>query len=172
MLRRPLSHKALTGRYELGGVPLPYSSKSPLYQRLFPGAPIKRTPDEDEEPNFAEFYKPSIPPCTRCGGKRVFELQLVPSLISVLRPEAITTTGKPAPKKSAKLTEEERRKELTRIAKGLKGDSTDEKAEVAEMEWGNVLVFGCEADCVGFSEEYVAVEWEAQLSQQGGAKEK
>jgi pre-rRNA-processing protein TSR4 len=154
-------------RYELGGVPLPYSSKSPLYKRFFPGAPTKRTADEDEEPEFAAFYKPiNVPACPSCKGKRVFELQLVPSLISVLRPQSLTTTGAAAPAKSGKVTEDERRKELARIAKGLKGDAEgDEKADVGEMEWGNIMVFGCENDCVGYGEEYVAVEWEAQLSQ-------
>lgn len=153
-------------RYEFGGVPLPYSSRSPLYKRLFPGAPTTKTPDEEEEPDFAQFFDTSsIPPCSSCGGKRVFEMQLVPSLISVLRPESITTTGQPAPKKSAKQTEEERRKELAMIAKGVKNEQ-GEKADVGEMEWGNVLVFGCAGDCVGMVEEYVAVDWEAQLTQE------
>ena len=153
-------------RYELGGVPLPYSSRSPLYKRLFPGAPTTKTADEDEEPDFSQFFDTSsIPACLSCGGKRVFEMQLVPSLISVLRPETITTTGQPAPKKSAKQTEEERRRELAMLAKGLKNEN-GEKADVGEMEWGNVLVFGCEKDCVGLVEEYVAVDWEAQLTQE------
>lgn len=156
----------LIDRYELGGVPLPYSSRSPLYKRLFPGAPTTKTPDEEEEPDFAQFFNTSsIPPCAQCGGKRVFELQLVPSLISVLRPETITTTGEPAPQRSAKQTEEERRKELALLAKGLKGEN-GEKADIGEMEWGNVMVFGCERDCVGLAEEYVAVDWEAQLTQE------
>lgn len=144
---------------------MPYSSRSPLYHRFFPDAPTTKTPDEEEEPDFARFYSAtSVPTCSQCGGKRVFELQLVPSLISVLRPDTITTTGAAPPKKSTQQTEEERRKELTLLAKGLKGEN-GEKAEVGEMEWGNVMVFGCEKDCVGFSEEYVAVEWEAQLAQ-------
>lgn len=152
-------------RYELGGVPLPYSSRSPLYHRFFPNAPTTKTPDEEEEPDFARFYSPSsVPACPTCGGKRVFEMQLVPSLISVLRPDTITTTGEAPPARSNQLTEEERRKELTLLAKGLKGEN-GEVAEVGEMEWGNVMVFGCERDCVGFAEEYVAVEWEAQLVQ-------
>lgn len=37
------------------------------------------------------------------------------------------------------------------------------KDEEGEMEWGNVLVYGCERDCVGVGEEWVGVEWEATL---------
>ena len=153
-------------RYDLGGVPLPYSSASPLYRRLFPGAPTTRTPDEEEEPDFAEFYDMStIPPCPQCGGKRVFELQLVPSLISILQPDTLTTTGQLSNgirkgKQSAQ-SEEERKMELARLASGAK----DKEQGVGEMEWGNVLVFGCKNDCVGFGEEWVGAEWEANLSQ-------
>ncbi|ORX37079.1 programmed cell death protein 2 [Kockovaella imperatae] len=151
-------------RYELGGVPVPYSSKSPLYSRLFPGAPITRTPDAEEEPDFADFYNPeSLPPCSRCGAKRVFELQLVPSLISILSPDKLTTTGKAPSKKERKQSEEERKKDLARIAAGLKGQGDEQ--EIGDMNWGSILVFGCEADCVGVGEEFVAVEWESFLSE-------
>ena len=153
-------------RYDLGGVPLPYSSKSPLYHKLFPNAPTSRTADEEEDPDFAQFYSlAKIPSCPRCGGKRVFEMQLVPALISVLQPDTLTTTGEPAAKKEKKpLTEEERKKQLAMVAMNLKEENGAE-VEVADMEWGNILVFGCEGDCVGFGEEFVEVEWEAQLSQ-------
>ena len=80
-------------------------------------------------------------------------MQLVPSLISSLLPDMITTTGDQAEKKAKKqMTEEERKAELQRLIKG--------EAEGGEMEWGTVMVFGCERDCVGFSEEWVGVEWE------------
>ncbi len=32
------------------------------------------------------------------------------------------------------------------------------------MEWGTILVFGCEKDCVGFGEEWVGVEWEQVIN--------
>ncbi|KAL0240642.1 hypothetical protein I308_106440 [Cryptococcus tetragattii IND107] len=148
-------------RYELGGVPLPYSSASPLTRKLFPGCEKPLT--KDEELDLSALYTlKSIPTCPRCGGKRVFELQLVPSLINILRPHTISTTGE-APKASAPkaATEEERKKELAKLAAGVKEEtSTDEEGE---MEWGNILVYGCERDCVGVGEEWVGVEWEATL---------
>ncbi|WOO83349.1 ribosome small subunit biogenesis protein [Vanrija pseudolonga] len=150
-------------RYDFNAVPLPYSSSSPLFKKLFPKAPTRAPSSEEEEVNLSEFYTDaSIPKCTRCGKKRVFELQLVPQLINVLRPAAISTDGKapaPAPAKKPQ-TEAERKAELQRLAKGELADG-----EAAEMEWGNIMVFSCQADCVGVGEEWVGVEWEAVAEQ-------
>ncbi|WVN90776.1 uncharacterized protein L203_106019 [Cryptococcus depauperatus CBS 7841] len=148
-------------RYELGGVPLPYSSASPLTRELFPGA--EKPLAKDEELNLEKLYNPkSIPPCPKCSSSRVFELQLVPSLINILRPHTLSTTGEAPKTASSKAsTEEDRKKELTKLAAGSKGDTSQD--EKGEMEWGNVLVYGCEKDCVGIGEEWVGVEWEASL---------
>ena len=154
-------------RYELGGIPLPYASTTPLYRRLFPNAPTtitKAADDAEDDLDLESYYDPSsIPTCKRCGGKRVFELQLIPHLISILPPDALTTTGSSncAGKRDAvKVNEEERKKELARIAAGLEGGAGE---GVGEMEWGSIFVFGCESDCVGFGEEWVEVEWESTL---------
>jgi pre-rRNA-processing protein TSR4 len=151
----------MDSRYELGGVPLPYSSSSPLFKKLFPTAPTTRTPDDQEEPDFAQHLNiSSIPPCPRCKSERTFELQLVPSLISTLSPDSLSTTGK-AEKKAGgkKQSEDERKKELAKLAGGVEGEE-----DGLGMEWGSVVVFGCKRDCVGFGEEWVGVEWEALLS--------
>jgi pre-rRNA-processing protein TSR4 len=88
----------------------------------------------------------------------VFELQLVPSLISHLAPSTVSTTGDvPARKEEKAKSEEERKKELAKLAAGeLDGGEG--------MEWGTIMVFGCQRDCVGLVEEWVGVEWEATLS--------
>ena len=135
-------------RYELNGVPLPYSVSSPLTSTLFPGL-VQACRAQKAEGK----------------GKRVFELQLVPSLINVLRPHLLSTSGEaPDAQKQqgenqgkTELSEKERKEELEKIAKG----------EVDEgMEWGSIVVFSCEADCVGVREEWVGVEWEAMLGSQ------
>jgi len=147
----------LTARYELGGVPLPYASTSPLFRQLFPKAPnmAPKAQGDEEDIDVTPFFDPSsVPRCTKCSGPRAFEMQLVPSLISTLRPEMITTTGEEAKMTKKQLTEEERKAELQKLAKG------ELDGEDGEMEWGTVMVFGCERDCVGLSEEWVAVEWE------------
>ena len=64
----------------------------------------------------------------------------------------ISTTGEEGQKAKKQMTEEERRAELQKMMKG--------EVDSGEMEWGTVMVFGCEKDCVGFSEEWVGIEWE------------
>lgn len=162
-------------RYDFNSIPLPYSAKSPLYKQLFPSGtepvagkyfPITRPShaansgpalegDETEaeaSKSLAQLYTPtSVPTCPRCKSERVFELQLVPSLISVLRPSMLSTDGKAPKKKAQNKSEAERREELRKLAEGQ---------AVEGMEWGSILVFGCASDCVGFGEEWVGVEWE------------
>ncbi|KAL7420589.1 hypothetical protein Q5752_004540 [Cryptotrichosporon argae] len=159
-------------RYDFAGTPLPYSAGSDVFRRLFPAAPTTRAAD-NEDVDCAPFYEGNdgkgIVPACKCGGKRVFEMQLVPQLISVLRPETLSTGAGAGAGASAGegeggceradgaaevgQSEAERKKELERLAKG----------EAGGMEWGNIMVFGCERDCVGVSEEWVGVEWETQI---------
>jgi pre-rRNA-processing protein TSR4 len=145
-------------RYDFNAMPLPYSSSSPLFKKLFPGAPTRAPSSEEDEVFLADYYTTNpVPACTRCGAARVFELQLVPQLINVLRPSSLSTTGKANTDEGKKQTEEERRAEIIRLAKGeARGDG-----EAGEMEWGTIMVFGCSGDCIGVGEEWVGVEWEA-----------
>ncbi len=180
-------------RYDLGATPLPYSSHSTLYRKLFPktsrtSAPSQRItatttsedPDSDDEEasDLAGRYHPDgvVPSCSLCGAERVFEMQLVPGLISALKPELLTTSGAKRSKKSKKKksaaatqTAEERKKEIAAMLSGGstegeegEGDGLGQVAE-AGMEWGTVMVFGCRNDCVGFGEEWVGVEWEEAI---------
>jgi pre-rRNA-processing protein TSR4 len=124
--------------------------------------------DDEEASELEHRYHPEavVPPCPRCGGERVFEMQLVPGLISVLKPESLTTEGIKKKKKSKKVKQdqsaEERQKEIAAMLAGKSGEASEEGLEVSEagMEWGTVMVFGCKKDCVGFGEEWVGVEWE------------
>lgn len=129
--------------------------------------------DEDDENSYVKRYTPypTVPTCPHCKSRRVFELQLVSSMISYLSPERLSTTGKAPSKKSKKSTAgaslEERRKEVEALLQGKSVSGQDgvelDKAQQGVgmgMEWGSVLVFGCEGDCVGFAEEWVGVEWE------------
>lgn len=126
-----------TERYELNGTPLPFASDS-IFDFLFPApaAPllpvtkavftVVHTPKRSYNPS-------SIPICALCKSKRVFECQLMPNLINVLRPKNTGATKK--------LTDEERRRE---VAAALKRNNADERRG---MEWGTCLVFSCERDC-------------------------
>jgi hypothetical protein len=64
-------------RHDHSGVPIPFSSRSSLYQILFP----LTNPSDSSSPR--KYDPSSIPPC-RCDGERVFELQLMPALIPIL----------------------------------------------------------------------------------------
>jgi pre-rRNA-processing protein TSR4 len=172
-------------RYDLGGIPLPYSEKSDLYKKLFPPKSLagRHVPvvqsnaddeDDDDENSYEKRFKPypTVPVCPKCNSRRVFEVQLVSSMISYLAPERLSTTGKAPSRKKRSAAEkakslEERRKEVEALLQG-KSFNSAEGGEVDQaqqgvgmgMEWGSVVVFGCEGDCVGFTEEWVGVEWE------------
>ncbi|KAF9478290.1 hypothetical protein BDN70DRAFT_880168 [Pholiota conissans] len=146
-------------RYELIGTPLPFAKDS-TFDLLWP-APLQdplpvTKPDFKVVHNQKRVYNASaVPKCEVCGGPRVFECQLVPNLINVLRPAG--------EEKSKKLTDEERRKEVEKV---LKGDDKDAKRG---MEWGTCMVFSCEKDCCleggkeakeAWREEKVYVQWD------------
>ncbi|KAG6916558.1 hypothetical protein DXG01_006384 [Tephrocybe rancida] len=122
-------------RYELNGTPLPFSSDK-IFASLFPSPPaptihvtkaaftVANTPKRS-------YFPTDIPPCPACRGKRVFECQLMPNLINVLRRP--NDAGK-------QQTDEERRKAVERALKEVPD------AERV-MEWGTSIVFSCEKDC-------------------------
>lgn len=143
-------------RYELGGTPLPFSSDS-IFDKLFPAPsapPLPVTkPDFMVAPAQKRMYDPSaVPTCPHCKSRRVFECQLMPNLINVLK--APTEDGK------AKMSDEERRQEVLRA---LKGEKVDDRVG---MEWGTCMVFSCEKDCSEdgargcWREEVVLMQWD------------
>ncbi|KAI0641854.1 programmed cell death protein 2 [Trametes meyenii] len=142
-------------RYERGGTPLPFASDK-VFDRLFPVPPAPplpvTKPDFMVAPPRKRSYAPaSLPRCPYCDGPRVFECQLMPNLINVLRTPAAAADAK-------KLTDAERRAEVMHAFKGA--------AASKGMEWGTCMVFSCEKDCTGgkegstWREEYVLVQWD------------
>lgn len=91
----------------------------------------------------------SIPSCDSCGERRIFELQLMPALVSVLN---IDTNRKTASKldNSADCGEPEIRRE------GLECLGSE------SIEFGTVLVYTCSQSCwsedASFLEEFVIVQ--------------
>ncbi|CAE6470736.1 unnamed protein product [Rhizoctonia solani] len=139
-------------RYELGGTPLPFHTDD-VYKKLFPPAPIApgtQVPVTGPQPVSKPTYDPTIiPRCGQCGGKRVFECQLMPNMLNLLK--------KPSPKAKRNAADaEEARKQLVAAALGGKGG--------VGMEWGTCMVFACEKDCCdgreAWREEEVWVQWE------------
>ncbi|EKM50389.1 uncharacterized protein PHACADRAFT_129542 [Phanerochaete carnosa HHB-10118-sp] len=146
-------------RYELGGTPLPFASDD-VFDKLFPKPLVQNLPVTRSKamvvPPAKRTYTPSIPPCPRCKARRVFECQLMPNLINILRSKNTLGPAKPQ-------TDEERRKEVQEMLKG--GSSV----ELTGMGWGTCMIFSCEKDCCeenGVSltscwrEELVLVQWD------------
>ncbi|KAG6868185.1 hypothetical protein C0993_006398 [Termitomyces sp. T159_Od127] len=122
-------------RYELNGTPLPFSSDK-IFASLFPSPPAPTLPVTKGAFTVVNtpkrtYFPTGIPACPICRSKRVFECQLMPNLINVLkRPN---DAGKPQ-------SDEERRKSVERL---LKSSASDEWG----MDWGTSMVFSCEKDC-------------------------
>lgn len=148
-------------RYELKGVPLPYASDKVL-DLLFPvppAAPLPVTkPYFKVIPAQKRTYNPtSLSSCPLCKSRRVFECQLMPNLINILRSDRSES--------EKKLTDEERRKAVQTLLKG--GEAPEKRG----MEWGTCMVFSCEEDCCVdddgkseikecWREELVLVQWD------------
>ncbi|KAK7679486.1 hypothetical protein QCA50_017540 [Cerrena zonata] len=143
-------------RYDMGGTPLPFAHDA-VFDRLFPvprsassGVPVTKaafmvTPGGGKR----VFDSSSLPACKHCGAKRVFECQLMPNLINVLK-----TPKSDEGKKN--LTDDERRKEVEKVLK---------RAGDGRMDWGTCMIFSCEKDCEAskscWAEELVLVQWDS-----------
>lgn len=148
-------------RYELKGVPLPFASDE-VFDLLFPLPPAPPLPVTKAAfkvvPVQRRTYDPTaLLPCPSCKSKRVFECQLMPNLINVLRMRDA--------EKEKKLTDDERRKAVEKTLKA--GDVSDKRG----MEWGTCMIFSCGKDCCVdnpgefearecWREELVIVQWD------------
>ncbi|KAF8517960.1 programmed cell death protein 2 [Hysterangium stoloniferum] len=142
-------------RYDLKGTPLPYGSRDSVYNRLFPPpppAPFTTKPGYAAPLIQRRTYNfDAVGDCDVCGGRRVFECQLMPNLINVLRAqrkEKETKRIRTEEGADKSVTEEERRKAILDVG----------------MEWGTCFIFSCEKDCCpgeeGWREEKVLVQWD------------
>ena len=99
----------------------------------------------------------TIPPCNSCGEKRVFELQLMPALVSLLE---IDREGNRGPLVDNKARSEEYTPS-NRDRDMCVQDEEFMKLNSACIEFGTVLVYtcsqGCWSDDVLFQKEYAIV---------------
>ncbi|KAG2366967.1 programmed cell death protein 2 [Suillus spraguei] len=140
--------------------PLPFSSDK-VFDRLFPVPPQDPLPVTKAAfkvvPAVKRSYSTaSIPPCPACKAARVFECQLMPNLINVLRTSIKDEDAQ-------KLTDEQRMKV---VQEALQKNATPDKRG---MEWGTCMIFSCEKDCClddhggdkeCWREEFVLVQWD------------
>lgn len=160
-------------RYEMGGQPLPFSAGNDVFKNLWPkeksNGPTSIHPSKAQGGQAAAqrgAYDPSrVPPCEACGGKRTFEVQLMPNLVNTLRADNIAddkTASKPSDSASTD-AQTKRRLELeaalgrslpaqpsadgiTRTAAPTSG-SDSVLTRKTGLCWSTAFVFVCEKDC-------------------------
>ncbi|KAF8557745.1 hypothetical protein OG21DRAFT_1505004, partial [Imleria badia] len=150
-------------RYELGGIPLPFASDK-VFELLFLAAtqaplPVTKADFKVVQPTKRSYSTASIPPCPCCKSSRVFECQLMPNLINVLR-KSVDDKHLDV----RRLTDEQRIKAVQDALKRNKEPGS------RGMEWGTCMVFSCGNDCClddggqedkeCWREEYVLVQWD------------
>ena len=128
------NHFLLIFRYQFGGQPLLYTHNdeaAKLFQNI---------------DNCIDKVTSKLPVCQWCGSNRTFELQLMPSILSILSTSSyIDKVDESSDKKS------------------------DNSLLNLGMEWGTIMVFTCKNDCekigvgsneVAYYEEIVMVQYE------------
>ena len=158
-----LDRESVPCSYELKGIPLPFASDK-VFELLFPAAtqtplPVTKADFKVVQPTKHSYSTASIPACPCCKSSRVFECQLMPNLINVLR-DSVDDKRLDA----RKLTDEQRIKAVQDALKRSKEPGS------RGMEWGTCMVFSCENDCClddrgqddteCWREEYVLVQWD------------
>lgn len=151
-------------RYELNGTPLPFASDK-VFEVLFPAPPQDPLPVTGAafkvvSPVRRSYNVSSIPHCSVCKSSRVFECQLMPNLINVLR----AADKDKDTDSDRKLTDAER---IKAVQDALKSNQTSDRRG---MEWGTCMVFSCGKDCCldeggkdareCWREEHVLVQWD------------
>lgn len=163
-------------RYEMGGTPLPFIASGPIFEQLWPK--VKPTHVQATRPGHAppttgggrSYDASQVPACPACGGKRTFEVQLMPNLVNLLKPTLIqgVEEADAAALPSTGSADDRRRREIERalgrklprepdadgITRPAPQQSDAEKEEEARamqartgLNFATALVYVCEKDC-------------------------
>ena len=93
-----------------------------------------------------------IPPCPLCGTPRIFELQLLPSLLHVLEVDKHVLSS------SSSITENNNSNN-NNSSNSSPSQSLALAFENGGMDWGNIAIYTCpNRSCTGPSEEYCVVQ--------------
>ena len=86
-------------------------------------------PNQKQKPSSLTPMVPDVPPC-KCGSKRVFEFQLLPSMLHVLEVDSGT----------------------------VKVDESMDVTSIGGMNWGSIAVYSCPNSCDECREEVCIVQ--------------
>lgn len=163
-------------RYEFGGQPIAFHAKGKIYDLLWPkeyqpkaGQGVAVTKGQftagSAAPGERSFSARAVPPCQQCGAERVFEAQLMPNLINLLRADQIQAAdGSLAPdalEVSLSETQDEEAKRKAAIEQALgrrlpgSAEGNGQKATTGDLTfdartglvWSTAFVFVCKNDC-------------------------
>jgi len=169
-------------RYEFGGEPVAFHAKGKVYDLLWPiekrlrageGVAVTTGQFKQGEPAPGErsFSPHAVPPCEVCGAERVFEAQLMPNLINLLKADQIQkadgsldsdTSAAPQDTKSAIEQALGRRLPNSEGKKEGKEETFDARSGLV---WSTAFVFVCSQDCVGNQSEEECWKEEIVLAQ-------
>ncbi|TKY89279.1 hypothetical protein EX895_001810 [Sporisorium graminicola] len=167
-------------RYEFGGEPIAFHAKGKIYDLLWPkdakvkaGERVTVTKSQFKSGAHASagersFSARAVPPCPHCGSERVFEAQLMPNLINLLKADQIQTADGSLDTdahinttSTAAQDEEAKRKAAIEQALGRRLPTTATATAGAEaafdarsgLVWSTAFVFVCSKDCCGPTSE-------------------
>ncbi|KAJ2843383.1 hypothetical protein IWW36_005582 [Coemansia brasiliensis] len=126
-------------RYQFGGIPLLYTRQDEIAKMLSNDVfseSIHSYDDDDDDDDVSAYWgrysTDKLAACPHCGGRRVFECQLMPALLSTLSLPAHLELSATASKPASQLVGQELMQALD-----------------LGLEFGTLLVFVCENDCHG-----------------------
>ncbi|KAJ2794593.1 hypothetical protein H4R20_006172 [Coemansia guatemalensis] len=153
-------------RYQFGGTPLLYALHDEVARLLDCGHDRGYDEDDDDEDDnnnsSNKFSTVSLPKCPRCNGRRVFECQLMPALLTAL-PFSAHVSVHPAGRDGAQTAS-------TAAGQPLVGSRLLQSLDLG-LEFGTMLIFVCENDCHDgkAGTQYLGQSAEAMLPYAGAA---
>lgn len=186
-VKRVGHHPRQVVRYEFAGQPLPFHARGKTYDMLWPknsGATVTSgqvfAGQDAKSPSTRPFSAKDVTPCPRCGASRVCEMQLMPNLVNVLRPNLLDGGNDGEHTLMAADVEAERKREIEEAlgrklpnqpdADGITRDNQIE-ADVpikglprrTGLRWNTAFVFVCEADCHEKGDTSNAQSWHEEV---------
>lgn len=163
-------------RYEFGGEPVAFHAKGKIYDLLWPkeakvkaGEGVAVTKGQFRSGGSGEgervYSTRGVPPCPQCGSERVFEAQLMPNLINLLKADQIQAADgsldtDPQSTPTEAQDEEAKRKAAIEQALGrrLPSATKDNAGEPtfdarSGLVWSTAFVFVCAKDCCADQQE-------------------